>query len=124
MIYHRKIRCPRHFLLKQGRTGFVMELDQLLKNFTEETCKRFKVSKWKKKRDRFGQFIRNDKDYFQPEISDTFAIEHVYDPLHRICKMQCRGRCLEGKGNISVHLIKRLIGKSHTGKDLRPKLVV
>ena len=101
-----------------------MEIDPLMKNFSEETCKRFKVSKWKKKRDRKGCYIRNDKDYYQPEISDTFAIEHIYDPLNHICKMQCRGRCLEGKGTVNTYCIKRLHGKSHTGKDLQPKLAI
>ena len=111
-------------MLRPGGTPFVMELDPLMKNFTEETCKRFGVSKWKKKRGKNGAYIRNNKDYYQPEISDTFAIEHIYDPLNHICKGQCRGRCLEGKGNIFTHLIKRLNGKSHTGKDLTPKLIV
>ena len=124
MAYHRKVKCPRHFMLKPGRTGFIMELDPLMKNFDVETCKRFKVSKYKKKRDKRGQYMRNDKDYYQPEMSDAFFIEHVYDPMNHICKMQCRGRCLEGKGNVNTHIIKRLNGKSHTGKDLQPKLVV
>lgn len=112
-----KMRCPRHFLLKPGRPGFFMEPDKLMKNFTEETCKRFGVSRWKKKRDKYGQPIRNDKDYYQPNISGAYAIEHIYDPLNPIC-IACKNRCWKGKGQPNTFGIKRLHGKNYKGADI------
>ena len=119
MVYlKRKIKCPKHFIIKPGRPGFFMVPDKALKNFTDETLKRFGLSRWKKKRDKFGQPIRNDNDYYQPEISAAFAIEHIYDPINPICK-QCRLRCWEGMGTPSIFGINRLNGKDSKGKELK-----
>jgi len=95
-----------------------MEIDPLMKNFSEETCKRFGVSRWKKKRDRWGNPIRNDKDFYQPLISGAFAIEHIYDPLNPIC-VQCKNRCWKGKGTPTTIGIKRLNGFNEKGIALK-----
>ncbi len=88
-----------------------MEPDPLTKAFSVETLKRFGINPWRKKRDRWGRTIRNDNDYYQPEISSAMAIEHIYDPLNPICNTQCRYRCWEGQGRIASPAgIRRLNG--------------
>lgn len=99
-LYRRKIRCPRHYLLKPGGQPFVMEKIPALKNIKEADAKIFKLKLWKRKHDKFGRPIQNFKDYYQPEISAGWAYENIYkrtphDPNlkeHQIC-MQCK-RCI------------------------------
>lgn len=96
--YARKIKCPRHYLLKAGGTPFIMERIPALKNIKEadvvaltKTNPNWKIKLWQPKKDKYGNKILNYKDYYQPEISAAFAVETIYDGSNYICK-QCR-RC-------------------------------
>lgn len=108
MNYVRKIRCPRHYLLRPGHDPFIREPEPLLKGVSKSACITFGVKKERIKRDRYGNPMQNFRSFYQPEISAAFAIEHVYDPLNPICK-QCK-RCLEGLGVVNTRGIKRLNG--------------
>ena len=110
MKYHNKIRCPRHYVLKPGHQPYVMEVDPLLKNVSNDAAKTFKVNRMRPKRDRHGNKVVDYRNFFQPEIFAVDAIERIYDPLNPICKYQCKGRCLEGRGNVNLRAIKRLNG--------------
>lgn len=99
--YIRKIKCPRHYLLKPGGTAFVMERIPALKNIKEADAvalnkanPSFKLRLWQPKKDRFGNKILNQKDYYQPDISAAMAKEQIYQPLNPICN-KCR-RCVTG----------------------------
>jgi len=105
-----KIKCPRHFILRKGADPFLRVHDPMLNGVSDDDLKRFKISRWKIKRGANGLPIRNPESYYQPEISSTFAIEHIFDPCNFDCKYKCRGRCLEGQGKVNVKGIKRLHG--------------
>ena len=107
---HNKIKCPRHYTLKPGHDAFIMEVDPMLKNVSQDAVITFGVQKMRPKKDRQGNKIVNYNNFYQPEMSAAFAIEHIYDPLNPVCKLQCRGRCLEGKGKVNTKTIKRLNG--------------
>lgn len=110
------IKCPNYFLMIPGRYGFIREPNSLAKKFSEADLKSFSsmtnakspLKNWRFKRDRHGKKIPKWDDYYQPEISAAFAIEHVYDPDNWVCKNQCKGRCLEGHGAAAVKAVKRL----------------
>lgn len=89
---HRKIKCPRHILVKPGRPPFQMERIPSLKNIKESDAKIFKLNLWRKKKDRFGRPIPNNnpKDFYQPEISAAEAKLRIYQPYSPICN-KCRG---------------------------------
>jgi hypothetical protein len=106
----RKIKCPRHFLLDPKQDPFERELCRDMKNVSESMAKHFGVSRYKIKRDKHGEPIRNNKAFVQPEISASFAIEHIWDPKNEICARWCRGRCKRGKETINELSIKRLHG--------------
>ena len=106
----RKIKCPRHFMLKPGADPFIMEPHPLLTKVSDYAAKKYGVKRMVAKRDARGNPIRNPKSYYQPEISSAFAIEHIYDPHNYDCKVKCRGRCLEGHGSVNLRAIKRLGG--------------
>lgn len=60
-------------------------------------------------KDRDGNKIQDFNNYFQPNISPAYALEHIYDPENPICRDKCRHKCVRavgGHGNIG--LIKRL----------------
>ena len=119
MYFMRKVKCPRNYILKPGRTGFYMELNKALKNLSDDEVKRFKLRRWVKKRDRFGQPIINFNDYIQPEKSAAYIIHHVYDPKHPIC-VKCNNRCWEGLGKPNTTWINRLHGKNEKGQEICP----
>lgn len=106
----RKIKCPRHFILKAGRNPFLMKPNPLLKHVSERAIKEFKLRRWVVAKDRFGKKIYDRRNYYQPEVSAKFALEHIYDPLNWICKCECKGLCKEGIGVFSEYSIKRLHG--------------
>lgn len=118
ILFKRKIKCPRHFLLRPGGDPFVRIPNPQLKNLPKSAFERNfsvgnefrKLRSWVYKRDKFGNKIRNDKAFYQPEISAAFAIEHIYDPGNPICKLHCKGRCLESQGLVNTRGIKRLNG--------------
>lgn len=47
-------------------------------------------------RDKFGNKIRENKSFCQPEMSAAFFVHQVYDNKNLICTSGCKGRCLEG----------------------------
>jgi len=119
MIYHRKIRCPRHFLLKGGtdpRTkmpfyAFKMQRNPGLVNLPEWAFKKWpSLLKYVPIKDRFGRKVRDDNSFFQPLMSAAFFVHQVYDPKNHICKVGCKGRCLEGLGIATHKNNKRLQG--------------
>lgn len=96
--YARKIKCPRHYLLKPGHQGYFMERIPALRNIKEADAKAlakynptFKLRLWQAKKDRYGNKIKNPADYYQPEVSAAFLKETVYDYINPICQ-KCR-RC-------------------------------
>ena len=95
MRYHRKIRCPGHFVIIPGKEPYLMEPVPALKNVSSWVFKDFGVKKYRARRDANGMRIRDRRSYYQPEISANYAIHHVYDPQGNLCK-QCDKRCLEG----------------------------
>lgn len=106
----RKIKCPRHFILKPKEDPFIREVVPELKNVSDDAVKTYKVKKTRIKRDRWGIPIRNPNSFYQPDISAAFAIEHIYDPDNHDCKYVCRGRCMEGMGSVNLRKIRRLYG--------------
>ena len=103
LAYHRKIRCPRHFVLRFGtdpRTGlsykpFKMQINPELKNLPEWAFMKWPtLFRYVPVKNRFGQKVRDDKSFFQPLMSAAYFVHQVYDPKNWICRVQCRGRCL------------------------------
>ncbi len=90
--YIRKIKCPRHYVLKPGGIPFIMERIPSLKNIKPSDAKIFGLNLWRKKKDKNGQYIQNFKDYVQPEVSPTEMRMRVWEPSHEIC-MGCK-RCV------------------------------
>ncbi len=87
----RKIKCPIHYVLKPGGKPFVLVRNPLLKNFTEGDARVGGFNLWIKKKDRFGRPIPNWSDYYQPEISASFAREKIFTAENPIC-LKCK-RC-------------------------------
>lgn len=117
MHYHRKIKCPKHFILKAGKSPWKLVPNPLLKNVSEMAIKEFKLRRLVPAVDRYGRKIRDDNNFYQPEVTAGFAIEHCWDPKNPICKYGCRGRCLEGQGVQLESGIKRLSGHYYPGKQ-------
>lgn len=90
--YIRKIRCPRNYILKPGGWPFVMEINPMFKFLKDADAKIFGIKKYRRKKDRFGNFIQNFKDYYQPEISAELARTQIYEKDNQICN-KCR-RCV------------------------------
>ena len=92
------VQCLRHFIMKIGCSPYVMELNPLLKNVTESNIKAISkvfnqpLTKWRKKRDQFGNYIPNFKDRIYPVISAAMAREKIYKADNITCQ-RCR-RCL------------------------------
>lgn len=90
--YVRNIKCPRHYILKPGGIPFEMERIPALKNISEGNARVLKLKLWRRKRNRFGQWIQNFKDYFQPNISAAECRLRIYNSTNSICA-KCR-RCI------------------------------
>ena len=97
--YVRKIRCPRHYLLKPTGVPYVMERIPSLRNIKEKDAialakntGMLRVKLWRPKKDKFGNKIQNFKDYYQPEVSPAEMRMRVFDPLSTICQ-KCK-RCV------------------------------
>lgn len=97
--YIRKIKCPRHYILKPGGVPYEMERIPSLKNIKEADAialakhtgiKRVKL--WRPKKDRFGRLIQNFKDYYQPLVSPAEMKMKIFNPFDQICN-QCK-RCV------------------------------
>jgi hypothetical protein len=86
LLYIRKIKCPRHFILKPGGTPFVMEPDpRWIGKISEKSAQEIGFSIYRRKKDKWGQWIRNMKDYWQPEINPNLARERWFSPTNYIC---------------------------------------
>jgi hypothetical protein len=119
--YKRKIRCPGHYLIPPTVDIYKRELVPELKDvseFCEYKGQRLKMKKMRIVKDKWGRPIIDWKKIHElhrkgivlwPEITATFAIEHIYDPQGQLCKM-CDKRCKEGLGHINEMGIKRLHG--------------
>jgi len=94
--YLRKIKCPRHHIVKPGHNPWVITENEFVKDtkMSDADIKRFGLRRWKYKRDRYGNKIPNFKNHYQPEISAAFALECIFDQNNPICA-KCK-RCLEG----------------------------
>jgi hypothetical protein len=85
--YLRRIKCPRHYALKPGGTPFVMEMDPRWKGkVSEYSAKQFGFSIYRRKKNKYGQWIQNFKDYWQPEITPHLAKEKWFDIRNPICQ--------------------------------------
>ncbi len=104
----RKIRCPRHWLLIPGKKRYVSEINPRYSKLPKWAFKKWNIPIERPKRDKFGRPIPNYKNYFQPFILASEAIERVYDPLNPVCMLECKKRCFEGHGNVNTKIIKRL----------------
>lgn len=91
-MLHRKIKCPRHYILKPGGVPFMMERNPKLKNISVSNAKSLGIQLWRRKRDRNGQWIQNFKDYLQPDISAAECRLRVYQATNPICNA-CR-KCI------------------------------
>jgi hypothetical protein len=98
ILYARKIKCPRHYLLKPNADPYLRVLNPKLKNVSDWVVKKYGIKKWMIKYDAYGNRKLNPASFYQPEVSASFVVHQVYDPKHPICQ-KCRGRCLEGIGN-------------------------
>lgn len=90
--YIRKIKCPRHYVLKPGGIPFIMERKPALKNISLGNARALGIHLWRPKRDHLGNKIQNFKDYLQPDIMAAEARIRIYDKFNPICN-KCR-RCI------------------------------
>lgn len=89
-LLHRKIKCPRHYILKRGGIPFVMERKPSLKNISEANAKSLGINLWRRKKDpKTGQYIQNFADYHQPVISAAECRLRIYEATNYICS-KCR----------------------------------
>jgi hypothetical protein len=95
-------------MLKAGCNPFLMKPNPLLKYVSERAIREFKLRRFVVAKDRFGKKLYDKRSYVQPEISAAFALEHIWDPLNPICKLECKGLCKDGIGEFSEYDIKRL----------------
>lgn len=114
--YQKKIRCPGHFLIPPTVDVYKREPVERLKYVSKGVIQHYKLKTMKRAKDAFGRPIIDWKKLYelkrqgivlQPEISATYAIEHVYDPKGKLCQL-CDKRCKEGLGRINEMGIKRL----------------
>lgn len=105
-LYIRKVKCPRNYVLIPGKEPFLLEPDPKFKFLSDADAKRFKIRKYRAKRDRFGRKIQDFRSYFQEEISAGMALENIYNPQHPDC-IKCK-RCLEGTGGITDKALRRI----------------
>ncbi len=109
--FHRKVKCPRHFLLRPGSDPFLMEPNPLMGNVPKWAYTRWPQLRRKVyKRGKHGQKVYDRSSYYQPEKSAAFYVHHVYDPKNWICAKECKGRCLEGVENRRATIGPRLSG--------------
>lgn len=91
-LLHRKITCPRHYILKPGGVPFVMERNPKLKNISQANADALGIMLWRRKRDKDGNWIQNFKDYHQPIISAAEVRLRIYNATNPICN-GCR-KCI------------------------------
>ena len=103
----RKIKCPRHYLLRPGFDPFLTEINPMYKKLPKWAFKRWNIPIERIKRDSNGEKMVNWRNYYQPEISAAHAIDAIYDPENPVC-IKCQRRCFDGQGKVNTRTIKRL----------------
>lgn len=101
-MYFRKVKCPRHYILKPGGVPYILEKipslahvdDRKIKKLNDIMRERGKppLKAYRPKKDRFGNNIQNFKDYIQPEVSASEVRMRLFNPLHPDCA-KCK-RCV------------------------------
>jgi hypothetical protein len=85
--YIRKIKCQRHYALKPGGTPFVMERDpRWVGKVSEKSAREIGFSTMRSKKNKYGQWIQNFQDYWQPDINPNLAREQWFDIRNPICQ--------------------------------------
>ena len=91
--YHRKIKCPRHILLKPGHAPYMMERIPALRRIKPADAvalnkynPQWKLRLYQAKKDRYGNKILNPASYFQPDVSAALMRERVYQTDNPICR--------------------------------------
>ena len=113
-----KVKCPINYMLKPGCDPFKRIPNKRWANVSDrrvqELNERYniKIKRWIYARDSQGNKIQDRNSYYQPEVSKAYIVEHVYDPLNPICKLQCKGRCLRGVGGTANTLTIKRFNKS------------
>jgi hypothetical protein len=100
--YIRKIKCPRHYILKPGGIPYIMEKIPSLRHVDDAKINKLNsmirergktpLKVWRPKKDKFGNKIQNFKDYINPEVSAAEMRMRIFDPLNFICN-SCK-RCV------------------------------
>ncbi len=108
MAFVRKVQCPRHFLLKPGRSPWMLIDNPYIKNMPEWAIKRWGLRRKIPFVNSKGQKVRDKTSFYQPEKEASFFVHYVYDPLNFECKNICKGRCLEGIENRNATVGKRI----------------
>lgn len=108
MAYHRKIKCPRHFIVKPGLSPWKRIPNPKLKDLPEWAFKKWpSLRRTIIERDRWGRPIREDRNFYQPYISAAFAVSQIYDPMNPICQ-RCNVKCTEGINNKIATIGRRI----------------
>jgi hypothetical protein len=100
--YVRKIKCPRHYVLKPGGIPYIMEKLPSLRNVDDAKIKKLNdimrergkppLKVYRPKKDKFGRNMQNFADYIQPEVSPAEMRMRVFNPTNQICD-KCK-RCV------------------------------
>lgn len=115
----RKIRCPRHFVLKIGKdprtempfTPFKMMINPELRNLPKWAFEKWpSLFKYVPYKDPKGMRVRDNDSFEQPLMSAAFFVYQVYDPKNPICQLGCKRKCMDGLGTQRHHLNPRLSG--------------
>jgi hypothetical protein len=93
MSYHRKIKCPRHFIGKPGKSPWKLRPNPFFMNLPKWAWEKWpNLRKYIPIRDKWGNKVRDDKNFYQPFISASFAVHQIYDPKNPICQ-KCNVKC-------------------------------
>ena len=119
LAIHRKIRCPRHFMLKRGkdpRTGMAFAPFKMMINPELINLPKWAFEKWPSLlkyvpyKNPAGRTERDQHSFCQPDMSATYFVHHVYDPKNPICQIGCKRKCMDGLGTQNHKLNPRLSG--------------
>jgi len=114
-VYGSKIKCPRNYILIPGKSPYKVIPNPHMQGVSQGNINYLNrvfqagLRKFLYARDKQGNLIQDFNNYYQPNISPAYALEHIYDPENPICKFKCKNKCVRqvgGGGNIG--LIKRL----------------
>ena len=92
VTFIQKIKCPIHFVLIAGKEPYLTEPNPAMRNIKDADAKAFGVKKMRRKKDRWGRFILDERSFIQPEFEASYFLKHVYDSKRLQCQA-CR-RCI------------------------------